>query len=170
MFKTFILSTNIDTLVPSLYQCVETRSIEVFEYCLRHFCTWSGIIFDFRTSFREFLHPAANRFTRKTLPILKSKKFLYEYHLQWVLFPTETRNRMLLFGRTILRHGRHFDYWNQPLNMRMRVCYLYCHESGLCCYLVIHTDNLLRPLQLFHFHLWPIYWFFLLLLTLWGCQ
>jgi hypothetical protein len=23
-------STNIDTLVPSLYQCVETRSIEVF--------------------------------------------------------------------------------------------------------------------------------------------
>jgi hypothetical protein len=25
-----ISSTNIDTLVPSLYQCVETRSIEVF--------------------------------------------------------------------------------------------------------------------------------------------
>jgi hypothetical protein len=45
--------------------------------------------------------------------------------------------------------------------MRMRVCYLHSHEAGLCCYLVIrvHPENLLlRPLQLFYFHLWPIYW------------
>jgi hypothetical protein len=34
-----ISSTNIDTCVPSLYQCVETRSIEVFDCCLSHFCT-----------------------------------------------------------------------------------------------------------------------------------
>jgi hypothetical protein len=32
-----ISSTNIDTLVPSLYQCVETRSIKVFDCCLSHF-------------------------------------------------------------------------------------------------------------------------------------
>jgi hypothetical protein len=32
-------STDIDTLVPSLYLCVETRSIEVFNY-LSHFRTW----------------------------------------------------------------------------------------------------------------------------------
>jgi hypothetical protein len=43
--------------------------------------------------------------------------------------------------------------------MRMRVCYLDYHEAGLCCYLVIHIGNVLRPLQLFYFHLWPIYWF-----------
>jgi hypothetical protein len=30
--------------------------------------TWSGIICDFLTSFREFLDPAVNRFTRQTLP------------------------------------------------------------------------------------------------------
>jgi hypothetical protein len=42
--------------------------------------------------------------------------------------------------------------------MRMTVCYLDCHEAGLCCYLVIHIENLLRPLQLFYFHLCPIYW------------
>jgi hypothetical protein len=42
--------------------------------------------------------------------------------------------------------------------MRMRVCYLDCHEAGLCCYLVIHVENLLRLLQLFCFFLWPIYW------------
>jgi hypothetical protein len=42
--------------------------------------------------------------------------------------------------------------------MRMRICYLDCHEAGLCCYLVIHIENLLRQLQLFYFHLCPIYW------------
>jgi hypothetical protein len=34
-----ISSTNIDTLVPSLYQCIETRSMEVFDCCLSHFRT-----------------------------------------------------------------------------------------------------------------------------------
>jgi hypothetical protein len=42
--------------------------------------------------------------------------------------------------------------------MHMRVCYLDCREAGLCCYLSIHIENLLRPLQLFYFQLWPIYW------------
>jgi hypothetical protein len=42
--------------------------------------------------------------------------------------------------------------------MRMHVCYLDSHEAGLCCYLVIHIENALRPLQLFYFHLWPVYW------------
>jgi hypothetical protein len=28
-----------------------------------------------------------------------------------------------------------------------------CHEAELCCYLMIHIGNILRPLQLFYFHL-----------------
>jgi hypothetical protein len=41
-------------------------------------------------------------------------------------------------GSTLLKHGRHVDYWNQPLNMLMRVCYLDSHDPGLCCcYLMI---------------------------------
>jgi hypothetical protein len=64
----------------------------------------------------------------------------------------------LFFGIILLKHGRHFGCWHQPLNMSMRVWYLECHETGLCCYLVIHIENLLRPLQLFYFHVWPIYW------------
>jgi uncharacterized membrane protein len=72
--------------------------------------------------------------------------------------PTKTHNSTLLFGNTLLKHCRHFDYWNQHLNMRMRACYLDCLVAGLCCYLVIHIENLSRPLQLFYFHLWPIYW------------
>jgi hypothetical protein len=42
--------------------------------------------------------------------------------------------------------------------MRMRVSYLDCHEARLYCYLVIHIENLLHPLQMFYFHLWSIYW------------
>jgi hypothetical protein len=36
--------------------------------------------------------------------------------------------------------------------MNIRVCYLDCHEGGLYCYLVIHIENLLHPLQQFYFH------------------
>jgi hypothetical protein len=72
--------------------------------------------------------------------------------------PQKTHNRTLLFGRTLLKHGHHPAYWNQPLNIRMSVCYQECREGGLRCYLMIHIENLLRPLQLFYFHLWPIYW------------
>jgi hypothetical protein len=57
-----------------------------------------------------------------------------------------------------LKQGRYFYYWNQPVNRRMRVCYLDCHEAGLCCHLVIHTENLLHPLHLLYFPLWPKYW------------
>jgi hypothetical protein len=68
-------------------------------------------------------------------------------------FCQKKKKRPLLFGSVHLKHGRHFDLWIQPVNMRMRVCYLGCHEAGLCCYLVIHIEKLL---QLFYFHLWPI--------------
>jgi hypothetical protein len=71
-------------------------------------------------------------------------------------------NRTLLFGIILLKHGHHFDYWNQPLNMRMRVCYLDCHEVGLSCYLEKNIENLLRTLQLFYFHLWINYWLYLI--------
>jgi hypothetical protein len=92
----------------------------------------------------------------------KQETFLYEYPFNWVLLPIK---RTLLFGSKLVKHGRHFEYWNQPLNMRMRVCYLDCHEWGLCCYLVIHIETLLHPLQLLYFHLWPIYWLSLVIKT-----
>jgi hypothetical protein len=33
-------------------------------------------------------------------------------------------NKTLLVSSTFLKHARHFDYWNQSLNMRMLVFYL----------------------------------------------
>jgi hypothetical protein len=64
-------------------------------------------------------------------------------------YPQKNAKRTLLFGSWPRKNGRHFDYWNQPLIMGMRICYLDCHDARLCC---------LRPLQLFHFHLRLIYW------------
>jgi hypothetical protein len=40
--------------------------------------------------------------------------------------------------------------------VHMSVCYVDSHDAGLWCYLVIYIDNLLCPLQLSYFHLWPI--------------
>jgi hypothetical protein len=72
-------------------------------------------------------------------------------------FACKKYNRTVLFRSILFKHGHHFDYWYQSLNTRMCVHYLECHEAGLCCYLVIHIENVLRPLQLFYFHLWPFY-------------
>jgi hypothetical protein len=59
-------------------------------------------------------------------------------------------NRTPFFGSTLLKLGRRSDYWNQPLNMRMRVSYPDYHETGLCFYLVIHIESLLHLLELFY--------------------
>jgi hypothetical protein len=71
----------------------------------------------------------------------KQKAFIYEYPLHRVFCPQKTHNRTLLFGSTLLKHGRHSDYWNQPLNMPMSVCYVDCVKAGLCCYLVILIES-----------------------------
>jgi hypothetical protein len=46
-----------------------------FDCCLNYFRAWSGIICEFRTSFREFFDRVVNRFTRKTLPTVNRKFF-----------------------------------------------------------------------------------------------
>jgi hypothetical protein len=128
--------------------------------CLSHFRTWSGIPCDCRTSLR-ISRPSCESPYAPNTSHHKQETLLYEYPLQCVLLPTKSHNT-LLFNMTFLKDGRHFDYWYQPLNIRMRVFrYLACHEAGLCCYLVIHIESLLHPLQLIYFHLWLIYWLFL---------
>jgi hypothetical protein len=76
----------------------------------------------------------------------KQETFLHVYLLRWVVLPTKKQSRKLLLCSILLKHGRQFDYWNQPLNMPMRVCYLDRREAGLCCYLLIHIESLLLPL------------------------
>jgi hypothetical protein len=117
--------------------------------------------------------PVVNCFTWQTLHTINRKHF-FKSILCTESFCPQKKKRTLLFGSTPLKHSRHFDYWNNPVNMRMHLCYLGCHEGGLCCYLVIHRENLLHPLQLIYFHLWPIYWLSLIIYKIcmprWKCK
>jgi hypothetical protein len=79
-----ISSLSSDTVVPLLYQCVETRSMQSFDFCLSQFhtrATCSGNICDFRTSMGEFLDSVVNRFTLRTLPNVNRKHFLISFAL-----------------------------------------------------------------------------------------
>jgi hypothetical protein len=85
----------------------------------------------------------------------KQEKHFHHYPLHLVLLPRKkTHNKTLLFGIILLTHVLHFNYWNQPLNMSVRVCYRDYHEAGLCCYVVVRRESLF---QLFFFNLWPVY-------------
>jgi hypothetical protein len=131
--------------------------------CSLNRVTWSGIIWNFLTSLREFLDPVVSRFTQQALRTVNKKHCFLNIVCVESLSPQKTHSRTLVFGRILLKHSHHFDYWKQPLNMRMRVCYLDCHKAGLYWYLMIHLENVLWPLQLFYFHLWPIYWLSLII-------
>jgi hypothetical protein len=93
---------------------------------------------------RNVCHPVANRFTWQKLHTVNKKHFFMNIFCIESFCPWKTHNITVLFGST-LKHGPHFDYWNQNVNMRMPVCYLQFHETGLCYYLLIHTEKLLRP-------------------------
>jgi uncharacterized membrane protein len=79
-----------------------------------------------------------------TVTNINRKHLLYS-----VLLPTKNAQHNTALWWGTLKHGRHFDYRKQPLNMRVRVCYVGCHEAGLCCYLVIHIENLLVHFRCF---------------------
>jgi hypothetical protein len=54
----------------------------------------------------------------------KYETFLYEYPLHSVLLPIKMHKQCCSSIEQLFKHGRYFDYWNQPLKMCMRVCYL----------------------------------------------
>jgi hypothetical protein len=103
---------------------------------------------------RNVCHSVVNCFTWQTLPTVKRKYFFINILCIESFCPSKTHNRTLLFDSILLKHRRHLG----------------CHEAGLCCYLVIHIENLLRTLQLFYFYLWPIYWLSLALLQRFTCS
>jgi hypothetical protein len=71
-----VSSTNIDTLAPSLYQCVETRSIEVF-CCLSHFRTSVST----SSSSAKRLPASCELFYATNTSHFKQETFLYEHPL-----------------------------------------------------------------------------------------
>jgi hypothetical protein len=63
--------------------------------------------------------------------------FIYANPLHQVFCPQKCITERRISVVHTLKHGSHFDHWNHSLRKRRRVCYLDCHEAGLCCYLVI---------------------------------
>jgi hypothetical protein len=136
-----ISSTKIHTLAPSLYECVETHNIEVFwllSQTLPHlvgYHLWLSNVLE-RISWLSY----------EPLYTTNGKHFFMNILCIESVWPLKIHNRKLLFGSTLLKHDRHFDYWNHPLSMYVHVCYQDCHEVGLCFCLVIHVENLFCPL------------------------
>jgi hypothetical protein len=94
------------------------------------------------TSLRQFVNKVMSRSTRRTLPAVNRKHlFMHRFCIEYFL-PQETQNRTSIFGSILLKHCHYFDYWKQSLKMSMLVCYLDCHEAGLCCYLVIPVHKI----------------------------
>jgi hypothetical protein len=106
-------------------------------------------------------HHVVNRFTRQTLSTINRKHFFMNILCSESFCPQKTHNRTLLFGSIISSTVAILTTETIPWTC---VCYLDCHEAGLCCYVVVHIGNMLHPLQLFYFHLLPIYWFSLVIL------
>jgi hypothetical protein len=165
--KNIYFSTNPPPTLIHLSNCFTSASKPAaqksFHCCLRNFRTWSSIISDFRNVLEGISRPNCEPVYVTTLPTVNMKHFLMNILCIESFCTQEKHNRTVFFGSTLFNHGRQFDWRNQSLNMRMRVCYLDCHGADLCCYLVIHIENLLLPLQLFYFYLWPVYWLSLVL-------
>jgi hypothetical protein len=58
---------------------------------------------------RNISHPAVNRFTRQTIPIVNRKSFFMNILCLESFCSQKASNRKILFGST-LKHNRHFDY------------------------------------------------------------
>jgi hypothetical protein len=103
-------------------------------------------------------HPVLNRFTRQTLPTVNRKHFFM--NVLWLesfcpkIRTTERCSSVVQSSSTVAILTTELSLWT----CACASVTLGCHEAGLCCYLMIHIENLLHPLQLFYFHLWPVYW------------
>jgi hypothetical protein len=141
-FSTYPLLTNLSRRYTSASKLATLKS---FDCCVSHFCTSVST----SSSSAKRLSPVVNHFRRQTLPKVNRTHFFT--NMFWIASfrPRNSRYRSFLFGSKLCKHGCHFDYWNQPLNMSMHVCYLDCHEGGLWCYLVIYTENILRHYSCF---------------------
>jgi hypothetical protein len=74
----------------------------------------------------------------------KQETFLYEYPPHWVFLPTKSTTQRC---SSVVHPSSTVAILTTEASMR--ACYLNCHEAGLYCSIVIHIENLLRPLQLF---------------------
>jgi hypothetical protein len=118
-------SCQIEWTLPPASQLFLSQSQQ--SYLVRHHLRLSNLL-------ERISRPSCEQLYVTNTSHRKQETFLNEYPFHWDLMPTkEKHNKTLLFGNILLKQGTIFYYWNQSLNMRMWVCYLDCHEVGLCC-------------------------------------
>jgi hypothetical protein len=139
---------------PSRYQCVETRSMEVFDCYLSHIRT---SVSNSSRHQRNVCYSVLNRFARQTLPTVKSKYFFMNVLCTESFCPkrrTTERCSSVVYSQ-VWSPFRLLKPASEHVHARLLAR---LSRSWTVLYLVIHIVNLLRPLQLFYFHLWHIYW------------
>jgi hypothetical protein len=145
--KNFYFSTYASpTLIHLSHRFTSASEQQSFYCCLSLLRVRSGIICYFWTSLTEFLDPVVNRFTRQTLPNENRKHFFIDISYIESLCPQRANAQAWS------------PFWLLKLASKHAHAHLLPILPWLCCYLVIHIENALLPLQLFHFHLFPIQW------------
>jgi hypothetical protein len=96
-----ISSTNTATLIPSLYQCVETRGTEVFWLLSQPLPHLRFNLFVISETSATLFDPVVNRLTRQTLPTV-DRTYVFMNILCTESF---SHKRMLPFGSILLKHG-----------------------------------------------------------------
>jgi hypothetical protein len=94
-----ITSTNTDTYVPSLYQYVEIRSIEVFWLLSQPLSHLNGDYLRLSNILQRIFRPSCEQLYATNTSRHKRKTLLYECsHLVLLLTKKKTHNRTLYFG------------------------------------------------------------------------
>jgi hypothetical protein len=98
---------------------------------------------------RNTFNPVVNRFTRQTLPTINRKHFFTN-----ILFIESScpQKRTTKLCSSVVQSSSTVDILTTETSLWTYASYLDVHDARLCCYLVIHTEILLLPLQLFYFH------------------
>jgi hypothetical protein len=121
-----LFSTNIDTHVPSLYQCVETHGMVVFWLLPQPLLHLVGHHLQL-ANIEGISQPSCETFYTTNTSHHKQETYLYEYPCIELFCSQKSLNRTLLFGSKLHKDSCHVDYWNQPLNLGMCICYLVIH-------------------------------------------
>jgi hypothetical protein len=147
-----ISPTNIDTLVSSLCQCVETRGIEVFWLLSEPLPHPIGHHLVLSNALERISQPSCELLYATNTSHHKQETFINILCIESLCPQKHTTERCpsVVYSSSTVAI--------LTLNVRMRVCYLDSHEAWLCWYLVIHIEKLLHPLQVIYFCLCPIYW------------
>jgi hypothetical protein len=132
---------------------VEARKIEVFWLSSQQL---PHLEFQPLRRQQNVCRPVVNRFTRQTIPAVNIYLKVF-FALSPFPHKKKTRNRRVLFyrysSRTVAILTTETSHWT---------CACSSATAGLCCYLVIHIENLLHSSQLFYSHLWRSHWLSLL--------